>query len=793
MSLIPFLPLGAARTFPDGDRGACIVPFPPNWSTPVDETLSWKIASVMTQIGSEQRRSLRREPRLRLEFTSLVHGADMALLQSILVGWSDKEFAVPMWYGKTRLAAPSNGTSLTLRGSPDTLFMIGGWALLWASSRVCEPVKIVDIIGSTLLLDAAPAQAWPADSVVTPLQFAQMQDTQSYAPTTAGVASVSWVFEQIPGHAPLLDTPSADVWPETFPEYSDANEPRNHFLAYRHNWAGAGQVTVASRADVFDPGVGLLSRRAAVDRAQPGWSLDVLLTTREATALLRKFLAVHEGPAVAFWAASPVADLRVAGDAPALRLPLHDDGQGALPNTLRQGVEITTANGPLRRGVLSTTKDWVDLVGADLQLFGADVRRARWASRCRLAVEDITISHQTNGVATVRLPVVAVDSTSGAGGGGSGGAGGGSGAGGWAGGGGQGSYGGVGGSGGSIVANTQFTLNEYFAPSEFDGYVFMNISQIQTVPVDVLVSFAYQNYVAEEEITIPRGFDLVPVKVPFSDQKPDGTLVTIKSTSKEDVFVGSLYQTKIYAPTYTWKTELLYHFNAFLPGSDFLVKDFSVNNRAASVSENHPSGFVSPGVTGNVGFHGYFGFVENGQVYPGPYTSLGSVPNDQGGFDKTDFCLEFYAYAGNYEQIASDGGFVGVGDALTVALVEINTFETVNGDEIWASKKLQVSLSMRKDNNTFHTGTLSYSADAGVYHHIAVFRVADTVYFTVGGDLVGMFNSSDRRLAGSLSCRISETQNAAQSLLIDELRVTKGFSRYTPEAYSPGAIPFVVD
>jgi hypothetical protein len=536
MSLIPFLPLGAAPTFSPGDRGACIVPFPPNWSTPVEETLTWKIASVMTQVGSEQRRSLRREPRLRLEFTSLVHGADVALLQSILVGWADKEFSVPLWYGKTRLAAPSNGGSLTLRDSPDTLFAEGGWALLWASSRVCVPVQVSSIVGSTLVLVQAPAQQWPAGTVVVPLQFAQLQDTQSYAPTTAGVTSVSWVFEQIPGYAPLLATPAASVWPETFPEGGDASEPRNHYLAYRHNWAGAAQVTVASRADVFDPGVGLLSRRPAVDRAQPGWSLDVLLRNREATAQLRRFLAIHEGPAVAFWAASPVADLRVSGDAPALRLPLHDDGQGALPNTLRQGVEITTASGSQRRRVLAVDSTGVDLAGAALELAVASVTRARWASQCRLAVEAITISHQTDGVATTRLPVVAVDPTSGAGAGGGGGAGGG--AGGWANAGGQGVYGGA----ATQVEprNVQFSEAYIRRRGDRNAFVQLRLSTVHNASVGGVV--------LDRGSSIPFVFNpgqtSVILEIPAT-QAPTTEIVSLTISGVSGAEIGSLYQMQI--------------------------------------------------------------------------------------------------------------------------------------------------------------------------------------------------------------------------------------------------------
>ena len=98
--MTPFKPWGTA---PVSEHPACILPFEPNWSTPVQETLSWKTGTVMTQVGAEQRRALRREPRLGIQFESLLTASDVSLLQSILMGWAGRTFAVPLWYGKSTL------------------------------------------------------------------------------------------------------------------------------------------------------------------------------------------------------------------------------------------------------------------------------------------------------------------------------------------------------------------------------------------------------------------------------------------------------------------------------------------------------------------------------------------------------------------------------------------------------------------------------------------------------------------------------------------------------------------
>lgn len=343
--MTPFKPWGAAPTvFP----AACILPFEPNWSSPVQETLAWRMAPTLTQSGAEQRRSLRREPRQSIEFTSAILPGELPLLQSILWGWANSTFAVPLWYGKTRLTntGTAGASTLLLDDSPETLFQVGGWALIWASTRSLEAVKIASITGNVLGLDATLAATWPAGTAIAPLQFMQLQDSMEHTPLTSTVTQVSWIFSQEPGHAPSLEQWAASTWSEVFPTGADAAEPRNHFFSFPHNWAGSPSTGISTKVSVFDPGLSVLSRRAAVDRPTPHWAIDTLLDGRAATAQLRKFLSAHAGATVGFWAASPVADIALTADVTGTTLSVVDNGQLAVPSPLRTGVEVV-AEGPL--------------------------------------------------------------------------------------------------------------------------------------------------------------------------------------------------------------------------------------------------------------------------------------------------------------------------------------------------------------------------------------------------------------------------------------------------------------
>lgn len=406
--MTPYYPSGSPSVLTDP---ACILPFEVNWSAEVIERLGWRMAAVMTQSGAEQRASLRREPRLGAEFTTLIHGGDVALLRNVLLGWANRAFAVPLWWASHRstLAIAAGGTSLALDAVPDTLIHAGQWVLLWASPRQCEAVQ-VSATGNPLTLAAGPASSWPAGTRVLPLAFMQLQDSQPDAPITGTVTQVSWSFEEIPGKGPGLPEQPATAWTEVFPDGASNAEPRNHFFGFRHNWGGAPQVSVNAVSDQFDPGTGVLSRRLASDFPSMSWSLDVLLDTREQTAQLRKFLSAHAGPTISFWAPSITEDLRVTGLA-GTALAVRDDGQASTPSSLHRGVWLPDAG--IKRLVSAVGATSVTLA-ATASATADQLTYARWVMPCRLAVEEVSINHVTGGTATVRLPVVAVDTTSGA-------------------------------------------------------------------------------------------------------------------------------------------------------------------------------------------------------------------------------------------------------------------------------------------------------------------------------------------------------------------------------------------
>ena len=202
MSLIPFLPW---EIFPS-EPAAAVLPWAPDWADGVQESLSWKMGNATSQSGVEHRRSVRRDPRQRIEFSTLVLPEDMPLLQSLLLGWANQVWAVPLWYGQVSLtiaAAPGDDILDTTTGTA-TLFQVGGWALVWSDERTMEFAQVLDISDTLVLLDSPLVGNFPIGSKVVPLQFMTLQDSQTFAPLTSAITKVAWAFEQVPGHAQAL-------------------------------------------------------------------------------------------------------------------------------------------------------------------------------------------------------------------------------------------------------------------------------------------------------------------------------------------------------------------------------------------------------------------------------------------------------------------------------------------------------------------------------------------------------------------------------------------------------------
>ena len=342
--MTPFL-LG--QTAPTSEP-ALVWPWAANWQTPISERLEWRTATAGTQSGKEQRRALRRWPRLYFGFSSNVTHAEVPRLLEALSSWRTGTWAVPAWWATAKLTASATDV-LALDRATETLWPDSGWALLWRSATDCEPVEVVTVGSTTLTLAAEPAGSWPAGSIVVPLYFAVLGDTQNVSAPAAAVATIAtqWVADPLHGNA----TPEGGNWPLVFPADADTSDPRKALWSGQHNWAEQVTLEVSQPLDIFDPGSGGWSRRAAADLPAQQWSQRVLLVGDDQQAALRRFAGAHRGAAVGFYAVSPLTDVTVTdvtGSDVTFATPIADASEryaGLLLDGVAYEVETWTSTG----------------------------------------------------------------------------------------------------------------------------------------------------------------------------------------------------------------------------------------------------------------------------------------------------------------------------------------------------------------------------------------------------------------------------------------------------------------
>lgn len=274
----------------------------PNWDEPVRERLAWLTDVLLAEGGIEQRIGLRAAPRRALEYALLTRDRhETNRLETLLVGWQARLFAVPVWTEYQALAADLPAASLSLSvATADYEFAANGLALLWRAHDDYEAVEIDSVGGSSLTLKAATLSAWPAGTRVYPVRLARLPSQQKFTRETAHHlrGSVAFEFTDNPGVA------AADS--------GDTYAGFRVYAAEHNNWSQPVEIEATRQLQTLDtdtaaaPWVDDLSGYATLLKSWQ-WTLG----TRAQIVALRGWIAARAGRRVPFWSASQAIDVEV--------------------------------------------------------------------------------------------------------------------------------------------------------------------------------------------------------------------------------------------------------------------------------------------------------------------------------------------------------------------------------------------------------------------------------------------------------------------------------------------------
>ena len=146
-----------------------MLPFSPNWESPVTERLEWLTDLIEAYDGTEEATPLRTQPRRSFEYEVLVQAEEAANLDALLWRYQAEKYVVPIWTDPQFLeAALPAGTGTITVPTVDYDFSAPGWAVLWTSTTEYELVEVSGTDASSLTLNGTVQNDWPAGTRIYP-------------------------------------------------------------------------------------------------------------------------------------------------------------------------------------------------------------------------------------------------------------------------------------------------------------------------------------------------------------------------------------------------------------------------------------------------------------------------------------------------------------------------------------------------------------------------------------------------------------------------------------------------
>lgn len=201
--------------FPDHDpvlqvTGQRVVPwiFAPNWQVPPVERLAWLTDVLPRRDGSEQRRALRSLPRQGLRFRSTISGAQARRMDTLLAGWQDKAFLIPLWMDGATVTADVAADALVVPvdATAGARFVANSLAVAVVDGAALV-VEVSAVAAQQLTLSNPCPGAIAANTQIYPARVARLQDSQPMHQPTSSIRDALLTWEIV---ETLDDTTAAD-------------------------------------------------------------------------------------------------------------------------------------------------------------------------------------------------------------------------------------------------------------------------------------------------------------------------------------------------------------------------------------------------------------------------------------------------------------------------------------------------------------------------------------------------------------------------------------------------------
>lgn len=156
-----------------------VFPFVPN--SDYTETLEWKTDLIKTK-AAEQRIAMRNLPRQSLSYDYQLSDTQFSKAKTIMSGWTERSFSVPMWSDYESVGALTAGATNILVDTTTADYIVDGLALIFQDENNFEAVEIQTLNAASIDLKVALVNSY-TNAVILPVLLANAINGMAYTRT----------------------------------------------------------------------------------------------------------------------------------------------------------------------------------------------------------------------------------------------------------------------------------------------------------------------------------------------------------------------------------------------------------------------------------------------------------------------------------------------------------------------------------------------------------------------------------------------------------------------------------
>jgi hypothetical protein len=277
-----------------------VVPAMPDWGEAVKEKTQYLTNIMAGYSGKEQRFSLRRIPRTRLDIAILpTDKRQAAAMEAMLYGNAGRIYCVPFWPdSRLLLQNLSAGGTIVYCDTQQTKFRAGGVIIIWRDFFTTEAASISSVENDRILLTAPINASWAADqkTYCIPGLTGIIDGETSLARLSSSIFDCNLAFQCDPAPDVTAAAPALVYGYDVLPWQPNLVNDRAHSYA-----------AITRLMDFSTGGQRQINRSGVTVGQVQGYLLT--LQSRAEIANYRAWLALRKGQQKSFWMPSWQNDL----------------------------------------------------------------------------------------------------------------------------------------------------------------------------------------------------------------------------------------------------------------------------------------------------------------------------------------------------------------------------------------------------------------------------------------------------------------------------------------------------